>query len=177
MSKKNHIPNFHAIGVKLVKDTARYASVKGLNFFKDSFHKQGWTDINFEPWDKRQQPDTRPGGAVLTQTGNLRDSLQVLHRSATRIVFGTHAPYAQVHNEGGTLSVPVTQRSRRFFWFMYRLTENPKWKWMALTKKTTLTITLPKRQFIGESQTLRRGMDQWVVKQILNRFKHNVNTL
>ena len=84
MGKFNTIPNFHAIGVKLVKDTARYASVKALNFFKDSFHKQGWTDTAFVPWPKRKD-DQRPGGAVLTQTGNLRDSLQVLSRSATKI--------------------------------------------------------------------------------------------
>lgn len=177
MSRINKVPNFHAIGVKLVKDTARYASVKGLTFFKDSFRKQGWTDASFVAWPKRQQPDYRPGGAVLTQTGNLRDSLQVLNRSALRIVFGTHSPYAQVHNEGGTIRVPVTEKSRRFFWMMYRVTENPKWKWMALTKKPHLTIDVKKRQFIGESQTLNRTMDTWVVDQILKRFKHNINSL
>lgn len=176
MKKINKVPRFDIIGVKLVKDTARYASVKALNFFKDSFHKQGWNDAAFVPWVTRID-DQRPGGAVLTQTGNLRDSLQVLSRSATKIEFGTHAPYASVHNEGGTIRVPITQRSRRFFWMMFRMTENPKWKWMALTKKNHLTINMPKRQFIGESQTLNRSMDQWVVSQILKRFKHNVNTL
>lgn len=176
MGKFNTIPNFQAIGVKLVKDTMRYASVKALNFFKDSFHKQGWTDASFVPWEKRKD-DQRPGGAVLTQTGNLRDSLQVLRRSATKIEFGTHSPYAKAHNEGETIIVPITERSRRFFWLMYRLTEQPKWKWMALTKKTQLTVKMPKRQFIGESQALNQTMDTWVVNQILKRFKHNLNSL
>lgn len=170
MAKVNKVPDFIGLGKKLIKDANRYASVQGLRFFQDSFRKQGWTDTNFTPWQGRTD-DQRPGGAILAQTGALRDSIQILERSAQRIVFGSHSPYAEIHNEGGTISIKITAKSRKFFWFMYKATNNDHWKWMALSKKDRFAVKMPQRKFMGESQTLNNKLDQWLVKRILTQFK------
>ena len=54
---------------------------------------------------------------------------------------------------------------------MYKKTQNEKWKWMALTKKETLTIKIPKRQFIGESETLMNELDKMFIDRIKQYFK------
>lgn len=171
MNKINQTPDFAALAQRLIKDANRYAGKTALSFFKDNFQKQGWTDAHFEPWDKRQEPDQRPGGAVLTQTGNLRDSLQILERSALSIVFGSHSPYAEIHNEGGVITIKRTDKMRRFFWYMYKRTEQEHWKWMALSDKEQFTVKMPQRKFIGESQTLNNTLEKWLVNRILTQFK------
>ena len=37
---------------------------------------------------------------------------------------------------------------------------------MALTKKTSLTIHIPKRQFIGESYTLDKQLEKLIIEEI-----------
>ncbi|MFD2566090.1 phage virion morphogenesis protein [Pseudotenacibaculum haliotis] len=175
-NKQNPIPDFEKLGRKVVSDAVRYSSVHALNFFKDSFQKQGWTDTSYQAWDKRKN-DTRTGGALLVQTGNLRDSLQILSRSKLTLVFGTNAPYSQVHNEGGTLTIPITPKSRKFFWFMFKSTGQSYWKWMALTKKDRMIIKMPKRQYIGHSETLMRELNTWWVSHIEREFKKHINNI
>jgi len=173
---QNSIPDFEKLGKKLVDSAMRFSSVHALNFFKDSFQNQGWTDTAFKAWPSRTN-DTRPGGAILTQTGHLRDSLQILSRSKSKLVFGTHAPYAKVHNEGGTLSIPVTEKSRKFFWYMFKATGQAHWKWMALTKKQRMVAKMPQRQFIGHSDTLMKELHDWWIKRIETEFKKHINNL
>ena len=169
LEQQNTIPNFEALARELLADAVVFAEVTSLNFFKESFDKQGWTDGSFQAW--QQRAGGNDGRNILIKTGNLRDSLRVLQSSPLRIVFGTSEPYAATHNDGGTINIKVTKRSRKFFWYMFRATGESKWKAMALTKKETLTIKFPKRQFIGESQTLMQTLDQWLVKEIETRFK------
>ncbi|MEH0007573.1 MAG: phage virion morphogenesis protein, partial [Flavobacteriales bacterium] len=135
---------------------------------------QGFTDAAFTPWPKRN-PDMREGAAILIKSGNLRDSLQVLERTPSRLTFGSNVPYSEIHNQGGTLSIPVTDKARRFFWYQYKRTGAEHWKWMALTKKERFTIHMPKRQFIGHSQTLMTALNAWAVKHIEGEFKKHVN--
>jgi len=173
MSKQHTIPDFETMARELLADTVMFAEVTALNFFKDSFYKQGWTDGAFIPWERRKTG--ADGRAILTKTGSLRDSLRVLQSSPLQIVFGTSEPYAQIHNEGGTITIKPTKKSRKFFWYMFKATGQSYWKWMALTKKDTLTIHIPKRQYIGESQTLMKQLDEWFLNELQKRF-NNVNS-
>jgi phage gpG-like protein len=184
MAKINKIPDFEAMGEAILKDAESYAAVTGLNFFKESFEKQGFTDTAFESWQQRKN-DLRQGGAILVDTGQLRDSLQILERGNNRIKFGTFSPYAGIHNNGGLITISLTEKSRKFFWYMYyqntdktgtitsdgSATAASMWKALALTKKDKITIKMPKRQFIGESQTLLNNLDEWILNRIVERFK------
>ncbi len=169
-NQQNKVPDFQKIGKKMIDNAGRIASVEALNFFTAAFEKHGWTDTAFQPWPTRKA-DGEAGGNLMMPTGNLRDSLQILSRSRLRIVFGTHVPYAKIHNEGGTLNIPITQKSRKFFWYMYQKTKQSKWKWMALTKKGNLSITMPKRQFIGHSETLMKHIHTLWCKRLETEFK------
>lgn len=161
------MPEFRGLGQMILKDAYVYASVTGLNFFKESFTRQGWLDRSLEPW---QSVDGKAGQGILINTAFLRDSLQILSRAEGKIEFGATAPYAAIHNDGGSISIRITAKSRKFFWYMYKATRQVKWKYMALTKKDRLTIRIPKRQFIGESYTLMNELDAWFIDQIVTRF-------
>lgn len=170
MTNKENIPDFNAIAEKIFKDLPRITAITALNFFKESFEKQGFTDVNFQPWQARKG-NTREGGAILVQTGNLRDSTRIASATMQKVEISNEAPYAKVHNNGGIISVPVTEKSRKFFWLMYKSTNNIKWKYMALTKKKRMSFEMPKRQFIGNSETLNKQLDEIIVNQILKNFQ------
>ncbi|MDL2243833.1 hypothetical protein LJB84_03230, partial [Bacteroidales bacterium OttesenSCG-928-J19] len=88
------------------------------------------------------------------------------------------APHASTHNNGETVTPTVTPRMRRFAWAKYYeagggkknagngkrkgKNANPPeensaaqfWKNFALTKKKKLSIKMPERKFLGDSQEL-----------------------
>jgi len=170
MSKINQTPDFKSLANDLKKNVVRYASVTGVNFFKDSFQNQGFTNDAFEPWQQRAN-DLDPGRKVLIKSAFLMNSIQVFDANEKRIVFGSDAEHAEIHNNGGTLKITLTPRARRYFWFMLKVTGNSMWKALALTKKETISINIPKRQFLGHSNTLLNQLDNWVLNEIEKRFK------
>ncbi len=58
--------------------------------------------------------------------------------------------YAEIHNEGG--DIPVTAKSRRYF--MAKFKETGKRFWFNMARKRGNSITMPKRQFIGNNAKL-----------------------
>lgn len=104
--------------------------------------------------------------------------------------------YAAIHNEGGTVHPKITPKMRRFAWAKYyelkgkqKGAQKPrkgqkngtsqsagnhpdsgeaeKWKRLALTKKETLTINIPQRQFMGQSAELDAKISAYVEKEVL----------
>lgn len=163
MSNNLQIPDFLAIGQALMNDTRRYAKVYCLQWFDDSFQKQGFTDASFKAWDKRKEPDGRPGGAILIDTTFLRKSLAVLSEDKDSISFGTHVPYASVHNNGERMRVIQNVRA-------HHRTRNGK-RHQVKPHNRKMDITFPERQFIGHSKQMMDNLDQWVLKEIEKRFK------
>ncbi|MNR47593.1 hypothetical protein D3C85_1667140 [compost metagenome] len=73
---------------------------------------------------------------------------------------------------------------RKYFWYKYYTIADKKgniqsgsaseasmYKAIALSRKTHLTVKMPKRQFIGESVTFNRDIDAKFIKMIERRFK------
>ena len=172
MEVQTPMPDFEGIAAEAIDKARRYAMVYCLNYFKDSFRKQGFTDHSFDAWEKRVSPDYRPGGALLISTSFLLESIKVLSGNKRQIVFGSYAPYAGLHNEGGTVQIKITVKSRKYFWYMFKKTKDEKWKWMALSKKNVITFKMPKRQFIGESAKMMEGLDDWFFEFIVQKFKN-----
>lgn len=163
MSNSPKIPDFLAIGEGIKKDLRRYAKVYCLQWFDDSFQNQGFTDASFQPWPKRKEPDRRQGGAVLVDTTFLRKSLAVLDEGPGHIKFGTHVPYAAVHNFG--LRVRGVQHVRGF----HRYRKGKREQVRPHTRR--IDTQYPERKFIGESQLMMEGLNGWLFKQIEERFK------
>lgn len=102
-------------------------------------------------------------------TGNLRTRIRhkVESRSnETKIVIGTDVPYARIHEMGGVNIVPVTPKSRKFFWAKFRETGIEKWRGMALTKRASFEIKIKKRPFLAPA-----------VQDNLRDLKNNLNRI
>lgn len=168
--KINEVPNWLEMAATLKDDARLYAEGAGLRFIDDNFKQQGFTDEAFVPWDQRAD-NIDPGRALLMKSSILRSSIEVIDSRGDRVVFGSDVAYAGIHNEGGTIKVTITTKMRKFFWFMHKLTGDDKWKYMALTKKGMLNITIPKRQFMGDSLSFRSQLDAWLRNKINDQFK------
>jgi hypothetical protein len=153
----------------------------GLRFINENFRQQGWQGNSFEPW----KPNSR-NKTILVQAGHLRSG--AYYTTAPGACTLRHAlPYADIHNTGGTINVPVTDKMRKFAWAMYyqeagkgiRKTKGGaeyqsitvgakanKWRGLALTKKDKLEITIEKRQFFPTSDSPSPVLEGQVRKNI-----------
>lgn len=102
-----------------------------VDFFTESFQDEGFTDTSFEPWQevkRRQNPKVtgaRATRAILTgDTGDLGMSIEYKDASGGQVTVFSDKPYAEAHNKGTT----TAGRKRN--------------------------VTIPKRQFIGDSAAL-----------------------
>ena len=164
-------PNFESMAREIFKSISPKVAQKARAFLLQAVIKQGFTDTSFITWVKRM--DTLPHKA-LKQSLTLKNSLRIAEQSPEKVVIsaGEKLSYAAIHNEGGTITVKVTEKMRKYFWAMYYKTQNSRYKWMALTEKETLTIHIPKRQFIGESYTLDKQLEKLIIEEILQAEKH-----
>lgn len=123
-------------------------------------------------------------GSLMMRTGMLRKSLSYIP-GTTDVRITSSLPYASIHNEGGVIdrviSMPVTDKMRRFFYAKFKQTGDNKYKAMYLTKKQTLTIrqkiTIPKRQFVGDHPAIRQALSE-IAKINLDEYaKQLTNTI
>lgn len=168
MSQINKTPDFLAMAEQLKKDLQMDAEIMGMDFIHQNFYDEGWHGTTFEAWPAKKQSSTYN---LLRVTNYLFNSINVASSTVDKVIFEADAPYAEIHNNGGTLNIPVTKRSRKYFWAMFHATGKAKWKWMALTKKERFTIKMDKRQFMGDSPSFDKQWNDHVKNEILTRFK------
>ena len=113
------------------------------------------------------------------------------------MVISSEVPYAALHNRGGTVDVPVTDRMRRYAWArFYRASGKARkaakggrksrgkagggaqaspqaefWKHFALTRKKKLHIHIPQRQFIGDSRELDEKINGRIEEEVRKFLK------
>jgi phage gpG-like protein len=157
---------------EVFRNLPTWAGNAALNFFKDSWRRGGFIDSRFERWPQRKSG--QDGRGILVKTGALRRSLRLRVGKAWVEIY-TSVPYAQAHNEGDTIVQTVTARQRRYFWAMHAKAKRmgtpdaDLWRRMALS--TTITIKMPKRQFMGHSKFLERRIVLHVERAIMNALK------
>lgn len=159
------------MAAEILADVPREVAEKARAFFLMSFIKQGFTDYSFMAWPKHNSDATNK---LLQQSLALKNSIEIDGKptmSRIAISAGKGVPYAAIHNAGGTINVRVTDKMRKFFWAMWYRTEDKQWKYMALTKKSSFMIRIPKRQYIGESAELMKRIDQHMAKTLLEKSK------
>ena len=109
---------------------------------------------------------------ILVKSSILLNSIHVIKATTSEIRIGSDQPYADIHNNGGMITIPITEKSRRYFWYMFKVSNNSMWKALALTKKESITMKIPKRQFMGESKKLMDIVQTWVINEIEKRFNN-----
>lgn len=167
INMQEKVPDFEKIAKEAINTIAPEVALYAKNFFLQSFIKEGFTHISFIPWSSRQL-NNESSNKILNQSSALKNSIKIESASPEliKIVAGQGIPYAAIHNNGGTINVKVTPKMRKYFWAMWYKTNKVFWKNMAMTKKNVLVIKIPKRQFIGESETLLKDIDKIMIRKI-----------
>lgn len=84
------------------------------------------------------------GNPLLFSSGSLYGSIYSVSNEDT----AEAGARMTIHQTGGTFLVPITDRSRGFFWVMWFNTGDPHWKWMALTTRAVFIIHIPARPYV-----------------------------
>jgi phage gpG-like protein len=167
----NFSPKLKAI-IRLLERLPDIAGTEAVSFFKERFEEQGWRDGSFTAWDRKKEDNGYP----VLRSQNTNGLVDTIHwvrsgeQSVTILAGGPDKPYARIHNEGGVITVPVTPKMRKWAWAMYNRTKNPKYKAIALQKKSTMRIIMPKRQYMGNSRDLVKRIETVIqnnIKRIL----------
>ena len=105
--------------------------------YRGSFRNQGFADGSAK-WKGRHK-DKDEGRAILVQSGDLRRSVktEVVGKS---ILLSTDVPYAQIHNEGGTIATTQSVRGHK------RKTRKGNTDVSAHTRN--VNTKMPQRQFM-----------------------------
>ncbi len=155
------------------------------NHFRNNFRKGGFVDRELKPWPRTRRQQSGAGtaaskyGPLLSSREHLMSSTQHMV-SDFRVRVFNDVPYAPIHNWGGTTHPTVTPQMRRYAWSRYYAAgggkknkkgvaageEAERWKRLALTKKTKLTVRIPQRQFLGPSAEL----DETIRKELENEL-------
>jgi Phage virion morphogenesis family. len=159
--------------------------------YQDNFRKGGFVNRGLQKWPttRRQQSGSTSAaasyGPLLSGHNHLFGSIKYVPGDY-RVTVSNDLPYADIHNQGGTVSPTVTPKMRRFAWYMYykvsgRNSKGQKgkkksqtqaqaefWRNLALTRKQKLAVKIPKRQFIGESAELTQHINEKIKQEIIN---------
>lgn len=157
------------------KNYPRVVGNMAVNFFKDSFRRQGFIeDTALDRWQPRKNQQKKGAKRnILVKTGALRRSIRIIRSGMGYVVVGTDLPYAKIHNEGGTIKgkFHIRQHNRRAFTRTWK-GKRQKVKASTVTNHTRKVNTrIPQRKFIGLSPFLIRriGMNtEYELRKILN---------
>lgn len=134
------------------------------NHFLEGFRKGGGqTDASRGGWKERK---TDPGRAILVKSGKLRRDIKVRKATFNKIVIGTGGitkDYAEAQNEGTKMT--VTEKQKGYFIAQYNKAKGDKKKFWA-NMIGAQTITIPQREYIGNSTVLNRKLKKRIIKEV-----------
>jgi phage gpG-like protein len=151
-----------------------------VNFSKERFVDQAWLDETKKPWEPRKRPRRGKTGKItnsqtlLVKTGRLKRSVRKISATEDKIIIRTGVPYAQIHNEGGTVTTTATVKTHE----VKEHTRNRKGRKEKVKAHTIkahqrkMNTKIPQRQFIGNSKALQDK----IVSHITARFERALNT-
>lgn len=136
----------------------RMAGRIAVNFYKDSFRRQGFIDQGFERWPARKRPDR--GRATLVKTGKLRRSIRIMKVTPSSVTVGSSMPYASIHNFGGTIQHPGGSPYIFLGNRIVYIRKTTAARRLSEGKKVNYTkphaIKIPQRKFMGHSRLLNQ---------------------
>lgn len=152
-------PDFSRLSLdveRLMPALVRGSGNLALNFFQDSFRRQGFLDRRLDRWPDRRAKDKNPRSrgdrTILVESGRLRASLRMRALGQSSVEIFTDVPYARAHNFGER--VKATQRVRAHV----RQTRSGQ-KTTVRAHDRTVDFQMPQRQFIGDSHVLEQRLE------------------
>ena len=152
-----------------------------VSHYQENFRLGGFRNSGFKEWQRPKRYDEN-GKDAGSQYGTLLSKRRHLYSSfkytggnfRTRVY--NPVPYASAHNDGETITVPVTDKMRKMGWARYYANggkESPTpeaemWKRFALTPKTQLRIKMPERPILKESAELNTALNTRAETEIRN---------
>ncbi len=146
----------------------KMAGIEAVKFSKDRFIRKNWVDQNSQAWDKRkrspkwysdEQKNQAKRGSLMVKSGRLKRSIRVTNVTANSVTIGTDVPYAQIHNEGGTINHTVSIKS-------FTRTRKGRNETVKAHNRKRI-INMPKRQFMGESSMLLYRIERMLQLEML----------
>ena len=171
-----------------MKVIPKRAGIVAVNFSKQRFVQQNWIDGRSKSWAKRKTSrgsKSRNRGAVLIDSGRLKRSIRIVSATTNRVVIGTDVPYAQAHNDGFRGTITVKAHIRRKFKTSKKGTGIFSVKTRKERTRTTREATgtetevksyrrklsIPQRQFLGNSAELARQIERNIAAEINKALK------
>jgi len=154
--------------------------------FRRSFREQRFYDYGSRKWEKPERTDTGtafppPTRSHLTRNtligkagaggSGLQDSFKT-KATKDKVIISNTKEYAGAHNEGAKIKIPVTKDMRKFAWAMYYKSKKrgaknyESWKGLALTKKRSITVTIPQRKFMGHSKKIDDNVEKEITQEL-----------
>ncbi|MGJ1366031.1 phage virion morphogenesis protein [Sphingobacterium spiritivorum] len=152
----------------------RFVGNIAVNFYKDSFTRQGWiSDSRLERWKKRKYENRKKSRrGILIKSGALRRSIRVLRVGLGYVVVGSPLPYAKIHNEGGRIrAVQNIGSFRRRYRRTGRGRQASVTSVIVKAHKRRVNTVIPKRQYMGPSEFVNKRIlmkSEYELKRILN---------
>lgn len=160
-----------------LKDLPALLGAEALSSINTNFRSQSFFG---SPWPARKAQKGNEGRALLVQSGRLRRSFKLENSGLTVTIF-TDTPYAEIHNEGGTISgtanvaayerttsetnevsAPGARKPK------YQKEKTGSHQVKAHTRKINLAI--PQRQFMGEHPDLDKKFIQLLDREFDSIF-------
>lgn len=147
---------------KLYRTFPNAAGIEAVNFSKKRFIRKNWVDKTTEPWKKRKKK--APGSLMVGKgSGRLKRSIRKIKVTRNSVTIGTDVPYAQIHNEGGTIKATANVRAHT------RTRKGRKSRVRKHTRK--MNTKIPQRQFIGESALLMHRIERLMQVEMMRALK------
>ena len=167
----DYVRKLRALG-KLYEKFPNMVAIEAVNFSKERFVQKNWIDRSRIAWQKRKRKDR---GSLMTKSGRLKRSIRKLAYTRNSVTIGTDVPYAQLHNDGGTIDKTVRvkshsrkvskrARSERTGRVLKKRVSNGTTTVKAHTR--IMNTTYPQRQFLGESALLMRRIERLTQREI-----------
>jgi phage gpG-like protein len=149
---------------QVYKNMPAKAANEAVNFSKERFVQQNWVDNTTQPWRKRKREKRGDAGrAILVKKGRLKRSIRRIRTGPNYAVIGTDVPYAPAHNFGIKIRQQVTVRQHKRK--RNRKVEEVK----SFTRQ--MNVTLPRRQFMGNSTVQTKRIERQMTADILRAIK------
>lgn len=175
---------------KMIDDILDDIRVEAAEMFDHNFERKGFFEDG--GWEHAKYPNHK--GSLMMRSGKLRRSIDA-RKKDNSVVFSSSEPYAEIHNEGGEIT--VTAKMKRYFWAKYyelsgkikttksgkasrsktalRLSDQAEYyKSLALMKEGS-KIIIPQRQFLGSHPELEKSLEEIARENIEAFFKEYFN--